>query len=222
LGSSAAILLNQPADSLDPEVSPRSPADGAAATANLTAGKAPEAGRAAEPEKQQKDEPGHVLIGVPRSFYLNADIRADNREPNQTELRAMAERTENEIRMAVGLIVPTSELWKVNIFTFPDEASSSRPAIVPLPVDPRRRVLDWGIVGTVVAAISILAAVGSWIKVTRRPLIVADSATSTRRYHVDSASEPGPSERVRELVRRNPEAAASVLQRWTGQGGRAR
>ena len=45
-------------------------------------------------------------------------------------------------------------------------------------------------------------------------------ALETRRYHVDTASEPGPSERVRELVRRDPEAAASVLQRWTGQGGR--
>ncbi len=30
---------------------------------------------------------------------------------------------------------------------------------------------------------------------------------------------PGPSERVRELIRLNPEAAAGVLQRWIGQGG---
>ena len=43
---------------------------------------------------------------------------------------------------------------------------------------------------------------------------------SGRRYRVDSGDEPNPSERVRELVRRDPEAAASVLQRWTTQGGR--
>ena len=35
----------------------------------------------------------------------------------------------------------------------------------------------------------------------------------------DAGAGPGPSERVRELIRLNPEAAASVLHRWTGQGG---
>ena len=74
--------------------------------------------------------------------------------------------------------------------------------------------------GTVVAAVSILAAVGSWIKATRHQAVLADSAVSSRRYHVDSASEPGPSKHMHKLVRQNPEAAASVLQRWTGQGGR--
>ena len=84
-----------------------------------------------------------------------------------------------------------------------------------------RKVLDWGIVGTVVAVVSILAAAGSWIQAARRPVVDSRTGASIPGdYHVDSASEPGPSERVRELVRRNPEAAASVLQRWTGQGGR--
>ena len=44
-------------------------------------------------------EPGHVLIYVPRSFYLNADIRPDNREPTRDELRSMTERTENQIQI---------------------------------------------------------------------------------------------------------------------------
>ena len=41
------------------------------------------------------------------------------------------------------------------------------------------------------------------------------------RYPIGAAAESGhaPSERVRELVRFNPEAAAGVLQRWIGQGG---
>ena len=45
--------------------------------------------------------------------------------------------------------------------------------------------------------------------------------TDRGRYPIDTAPEPGhaPSERVRELVRFNPEAAAGVLQRWIGQGG---
>ena len=41
---------------------------------------------------------------------------------------------------------------------------------------------------------------------------------------IGTAPEAGhaPSERVRELVRFNPEAAAGVLQRWIGQGGHVR
>jgi hypothetical protein len=43
------------------------------------------------------------------------------------------------------------------------------------------------------------------------------------RYKIDEPADagagPGPSEKVRELIRLNPEAAASVLHRWTGQGG---
>ncbi len=118
------------------------------------------------------------------------------------------------------MITPASESWKVDVFTFPDEGSINRPLAVQSPVEARRRVLDWGIVGTVVAFLSIVAAAGSWIKAARRPVVVPETAVTTRRFHVDSASEPGPSERVRELVRRDPEAAASVLQRWTAQGGR--
>ena len=51
-------------------------------------------------------------------------------------------------------------------------------------------------------------------------------SSMSRRYSIKSLDEasdagagPGPSERVRELIRLNPEAAAGVLQRWIGQGG---
>ena len=190
--------------------------------ANGTGTNSPGGGPAGDHEPQRKREPGRVLIYVPRSFYLNADIRPDNREPTRDELRSMAERTENQIRKVVGVATTrSSESWEVDIFTIPDEVSLYRPVNLQSTVDARRRVMDWGIVGTVVAVVSILAAVGSWIQVARRPVVDAsDRRSERRRYHVDSASEPGPSERVRELVRRNPEAAASVLQRWTGQGGR--
>jgi flagellar M-ring protein FliF len=173
-------------------------------------------------ERSQKLEPGRVFIYVPRSFYFNAArIRTDNREPTQEELRNMEDRTENQIRTAVSLAMPDGESWKVGITTFPDELSLGRPTILDSSADARRRVLDWGIVGTVGAIVSIVAAAGSWIQVARRPARLPEPTVTTRRYHVDSASEPGPSERVRELVRNNPEAAASVLQRWTGPGGRA-
>jgi flagellar M-ring protein FliF len=207
--------LNQPLGEVDPP--PKLPAivatgtDTGAATAHNDSR-----------EQPQKPEPGRVFVYVPRSFYFNAaNIKTDNREPTQEELRIMEDRTENQIRIAVSLAMPEGESWKVGITTFPDELPLYRPTILQSSADARRRVLDWGIVGTVGAIVSIVAAVGSWIQVARRPARLPEPMAKTRRYHVDSASEPGPSERVRELVRNNPEAAASVLERWTRQGGRA-
>jgi flagellar M-ring protein FliF len=221
-GSVPAMSVNQVV-TLDPEPLPKPPAPALTVVANGTGANPPVDGRSAEHEQQRKHEPGHVLIYVPRSFYINAaDIRPDNREPTQAELRLMTDRTENQIKTIVGLVTPSSEPWKIEILTLPDELSLNRPVNLQSTIDARRRVLDWGIVGTVVAVVSILAAVGSWIQVARRPVPMSGPPLSTRRFHADSASEPGPSERVRELVRRDPEAAASVLQRWTGQGGRVR
>ena len=213
------MRINQPT-SLDPEPTPAQPTS-MASGAGTGAKTAPAGGsHIAEQQHQGKREPGRVLVLVPRSFYLNADIRPDNREPTLDEFRSMKERTETQIRTAIGLVNSSPEAWKVDILMLPDEIST-RPVNFQSAADSRRRVLDWGIIGTVVAIVSILAAMGSWIQVARRPAPAPEPAPQTRRYHVDTASEPGPSERVRELVRRNPEAAASVLQRWTGQGGRA-
>ena len=208
--------IRPPSPDAEPEVVPTG---AASAVANRTSTNPTGGGHSGEHEPQRKQEPGSILIYVPRSFYLNADIRPDNREPTRDELRLMAERTENQIRSVVSLATPSTEPWKVDIITIPDEVSLSRPVKLESSVEARRRVLDWGIVGTVGAVVSVLAALGSWIQVA--PTGGAPGpALQARRYHADAASEPGPSERVRELVRRNPEAAASVLQRWTGQGGR--
>jgi flagellar M-ring protein FliF len=65
--------------------------------------------------------------------------------------------------------------------------------------------------------------VGFGVLASRRPAPhpSARPREDRARYKIDEASDPGPgpSERVRELIRLNPEAAASVLHRWTGQGG---
>ena len=91
-------------------------------------------GHATDQPHPVKREPGRVLVLVPRSFYLNADIRPDNREPTLDEFRSMKDRTENQIRTAIGLVTPSSELWKVDIFTIPDEVSP-RPVILQSAVD---------------------------------------------------------------------------------------
>ena len=210
-----AIGVNQPLGSLEPHP-----------TRQIASGTGTNAGDADADHGSRDQRPtrelGRILIHVPRSFYLNAaNIKTDNREPSREELRIMEERTESQIRAAVSLVTSESELWKLHVFTIPDELSLSRPTILQSSEETRRRVMDWGIVGTIGALVSIVAALGSWIQMARRPIRLSEPTVTTRRYHVDTASEPGPSERVRELVRNNPEAAASVLERWTRQEGRA-
>jgi flagellar M-ring protein FliF len=161
-------------------------------------------------------EHGQVLVNVPRSFYYNHMLpTADQREPTPEVLRETAARTKELIIRLVKMEVPES--WTVDVDTFPDDGPLGRPAVLP---DARRKATDWGIVAAVAAAIALLTALASWIQVVRRPARIPEMEVRTRRYRADSADEPSPSERVRELVRRDPEAAASVLQRWTTQGGR--
>jgi hypothetical protein len=217
-GASPVVVVNQPADLESEGGSPSKAVPRAGPPAVAPHASAVNPQDAAKPTERE-GEHGRVLVYVPRSFYYNAEIRTIHREPAREELRLMAERTEKQIRTAVSLVVPDSESWKVDVDTIPDEVTLNRPDVLSSPTDPRRRFLDWGIVGAALAVVSILAAVGSWIQVARRPARLPDPAIGPRRYHADTASEPGPSERVRELIRRSPEAAASVLQRWTGQGG---
>jgi flagellar M-ring protein FliF len=170
-----------------------------------------------------KREKGKVLINVPRSFYFNAVIaKNDHREPSVEELHQMAERTEKQIKTRVDLVVSDPGSWEVAIDTIPDDVPLARPAVLTssAAVDQRRKIVDWGILGAVGALVYVLVVVATRIQVTRRPARLPEPIHKTRRYQADSASDPGPSERVRELIRRNPDAAASVLQRWTGQGGR--
>jgi type III secretory pathway lipoprotein EscJ len=170
---------------------------------------------------EQLRELGRILIYVPRSFYQVTDARSADREPTRDELLGMRDRTERQIHTAIGHVIPDANSWKVDIDIIPDELSRSQLPVLRSAEDPRHQVLDWGIVGAVGAAVSILAAVGSWIHVARRPLRIPGPALESRRYQVNGASDRVPSERVRELIRRNPEAAASVLRRWVSEGGQA-
>jgi hypothetical protein len=133
----------------------------------------------------------------------------------------MTERTERQIRTLVALVLPASDAWKVEVDTIPDDIALSRPAVLPSAPDLRHRFLEWTIFGGAGLGASILVIAASRLRMARRPARPPEPAAKARRYHVDSGSQPSPSERVRELIQRNPEAAASVLQRWVGQGGRS-
>jgi flagellar M-ring protein FliF len=164
-------------------------------------------------------EGGRVVVTVPRSFYYNAIMTIDHREPSHEELKLAAEKMEPQIKSKVSLVVQDAAAWKVEIYTSPDEVDLGRRAMLASASEQRRKALDWGLVGAGAAAVAMLVALASWIQVARSPGRRTDVTRGTRRYHADSPTAPAPSERVRELVRRNPETAASVLQRWTAQGG---
>jgi flagellar M-ring protein FliF len=196
-GTESAIVVNRPAEAGG---EPAPTADPGVATA-------------------AKVEGGRVFVYVPRSYYFTRILPGpEHREPTVEELRNAAARTRDQIEKQVHRVVPES--WAVLIDTFADEGPTTRTAALPAGSEHRRIVTDWGIVGAVAASVALLMAMGSWIQAARRPARAIGSVPAGRVYREDSPDEPGPSERVRELVRRDPEAAASVLQRWATQGGR--
>ena len=148
-------------------------------------------------------------------------IRNDDHVPTPEEQKLMVERTVKQIRTGVALVLPSSEPWRVDVDSIPDDPALSRPAFLPGALESRHRFVEWGLIGGLGVIVSILAIAGSWIHVARRPARLPEPAARGRRYHVDSGSQHSPSERVRELLERNPEAAASVLERWVGHGGRS-
>jgi flagellar biosynthesis/type III secretory pathway M-ring protein FliF/YscJ len=172
------------------------------------------------PAKLAEDHsPARVLVYVPRSFYLKA---MPNREPSQEDLQSARSSTETRIRTAVNFVVPPGELHEVMIDTIPDDEPASPPRMNPPATEARRSIPWWVPSASAGAGMATLLVVAFRVLASRRPEARPAATAHRGRYTVDDApSEPGPgtSERVRELIRLNPESAASVLHRWIGQGG---
>lgn len=162
---------------------------------------------------------GRVWVRVPRSYYYNVSILPSHKEPTVEELQKLVVRTEEQIKTGIGHVVPLTGAasWEARVDVIPDEMPLTRPPIVGSAPDARRVTLDWGIAGAIGAMAAAVVTTGAWILSTRRPIRRQEMSSSIR-YH-RGAPTLGPSERVREFVRRNPESAVSVLERWTSQGG---
>jgi flagellar biosynthesis/type III secretory pathway M-ring protein FliF/YscJ len=194
IGVNRPLALDEPPPPLSPPPAPRDP-------------------------RPARGERGRILVNVPRSFYLERILpRADHRDPTPEELLIMSTRVKEQVSRTVSLVVPAS--WKLDVDTIPDDVPLSRTAVLPAGPDSRRKMMDWGIVASIVAVVAVLTALASWFQVVRRPARLSAPEAEAAHYRADFAEEPHPSDQVRELVRRDPEAAASVLQRWIAQGGR--
>ncbi len=172
-----------------------------------------------------------VLVQVPRSYYVNA---MPDSKLSSSELQALAERTRGDILKVVRHVVQPGQLEEpVDVSSFPDDLAVVRSSE---PAPELRKVVSWWIpAGVAAGATTAILLIGFRVRGARPALGSANRTGSASgaggrrddrgRFKIDEASDPrpgpGPSERVRELIRLNPEAAASVLQRWTGQGGQA-
>jgi type III secretory pathway lipoprotein EscJ len=222
-----AAAINRPL-TLDPEPAPAPPspaldAPSAISTTEVGSMSSPGSRASAETIATSRDGPieqGRVWVKVPRSYYLNASNLPGHKEPSQEDLRRLVARTEEQIRTGIALIVPLSGpgAWKTIIDMIPDEGPLNRPPIVSSPAESRRVALDWGIAAAMGAIAAALVTLGSWALSGRRPAGRLEPAPAGLRSHRGTVATAGPSERVREFVRRNPESAVSVLERWTSQG----
>jgi len=206
-----------PAPARPPLVIPNAPASLPAEDA--------EAAVAAEPVSAPGNEgmPGRVdiLVQVPLSFYRRHSPDDPRREPSDAELKLIAERTEGRIRTIVEHVVPRGELGGIEVVRIDRPAGT--PAAVPAYADPHHFEPGW-VLAAVAGVLTLLAivVVGGGRLAGRRPSTRPDRRRAAARVREDAPGpRPAPSERVRELVRRDPVAAAGVLQRWIGQGGDA-
>ncbi|WP_165231984.1 hypothetical protein [Aquisphaera insulae] len=165
-------------------------------------------------------ERGRIWVKVPRSYYYQVIMLPGHKEPSPDELQKLVIKTEELVRTGIAAVVPLSgpEAWQATISVIPDELPA---AVTPMPAaEPRPIAASWGVIGAAAALIATVAAAVAWgLWTGLRPAARREAAPRGVRYHRGSAASPGPSERVREFVRLNPESAVSVLERWTSQGG---
>jgi type III secretory pathway lipoprotein EscJ len=164
---------------------------------------------------------GRIVVEVPRSFYYRNFMNASQgeKQPSPEAIQPSKRQIESKVLETVRMTIPgPGDSWDVRVEMFPDDIPLVRsPAIAPAP-ESRRESWGWeiAVAGGSVAVVSLVIVVA---RLGRRPERVATVPRGTRRFDRESPTGPTPSERVRELVRRNPQAAASVLQRWVGRGG---
>ena len=142
---------------------------------------------------------------------------SNNRHPSPDDLQLMQATTTRLAHEAVNASIPKEMHGEVKVDTVQDDLSTSR--TVSLPPDPSEPGPSWLIPAVASGSgVAMLASVVAGFRLaTKRP--PTQAAVGWRPGFVADEPNPGPSERVRELIRLNPEAAAGVLQRWIGQGG---
>ena len=167
-----------------------------------------------------------IWVQVPRSYYLKIFRETHpTKNPSREDLTPFVERTEDTVEGACAVLVPTAERGLVKVTMALDDLGASAPIIMPAgATDTVKNWPAWAPVAALGASVGVAVSLALMTAFgmlnSRRPEVKPARTRVRSGLSVDAPSGPvpAPSERVRDLVRRNPEAAAGVLQRWIGQG----
>lgn len=162
-----------------------------------------------------------VVVRVPSDYYLRhyEAIRGEQ-TPSPDDLALFVTRTEDSIRSAVALVVPREDLVArvdVERIFVPGPARPALRTTSPLRLPEMSRTTMAAAAMGAAVVLALLA--GARWRASRREsrTAMASGASGSRRLRFDAATPPA--ERVRDLVRRDPAAAAGVLQSWIGSSG---
>ena len=173
----------------------------------------------------EQAETGRVLflIRVPRSYYFEL-YHSNNGDKafRPEDLKPYVDRVDETIRRDVEMLLRPDERQGCSIKVERyDDLAESRPVVHQAEADPLRSPAAWLAAGAGAGALAV-GVLGIALMAARRPSTRPDGAS--RRPTI--ANDPGGSDalapRVRDLVRRDPAAAAGILHRWIAQGGTPR
>jgi hypothetical protein len=160
-----------------------------------------------------------VVVRVPSDYYLRHYEAVRGAEsPSPDDLVLFVTKTAESIRSAVGLVVPREDLAGVEVERI-FVPGPERPALRAAPGLRVPEAYRPALAAAALGAASLLAvAAAGRLRASRRAnRPAAASGPRSRRVRFDPGATPA--ERVRDLVRRDPAAAAGVLQSWIGSGG---
>ena len=215
-----AIVVVTPEEPVGPDPSPesrRSPAGaGAVVAAPMSLDRPPSISR----DDGSNRTRANVLVEVPAGFY-NRRYRDFNggREPRFEDLAPFVDYTREQIEVVVAHVIPKQAMGELRVLMLPLEPEDAEE---PAASGPRRRWSSYwwapavGLGG--VAGLALLAAAGGVLPRRHAPGRPSRAIPAPHLTTLD-VDEPGAADRVRELVRRDPGAAAAVLRRWVGSGG---
>ena len=199
------------------EPAPAPPAEAVTANRGLEVTQEPRP-VAAPPAPPVTETRANVWVRVPRSFYLMAaQAQTSSRHPSAEDMEAMKKTTARIIREAVDASIPKHLQGEVKEAIVQDDLAASRTVLLP-PESTDLTSFRPILVVALGVGLAVIVSVATALRfAVKRPALRPSNAW--RPGFVADEPNPGPSERVRELIRLNPEAAAGVLQRWIGQGG---
>ena len=166
----------------------------------------------------------YVLVQVPRSHYLKLfQAIHPTQAPTPDDLAPFAVRVRETIQTVVNAIIPSQEMAALNIVRIDDLESGQLAGMNGL--TPRKGNPSWlPVVGGLALAAAVLLLLGGGWLALRRPWLGPDPSAGRRQKSAPQATvtTTTATERVRELIRLDPGAAAGVLHRWIAQGGHIR